>query len=232
MGIGFKELLIILAIALLIFGAKRLKTIGSDLGGAVKGFKKAMDDEDDKETQQLNAPSRRTPISARRRLARRAASPPTLDALTTGVAMFEVGFTEIVLILGLALLVLGPRKSPGLAEKVGRWTGRARAMARQLRTQLEQEVTLDEMTKSRPMQSPPPASPSPSTDASTLAGSTSPCRDCRAGPCGSSARRANRKSISDKTSQCSRDWICKPWFPAWSRRHNRLPRRPATKAVQ
>jgi sec-independent protein translocase protein TatB len=78
--------------------------------------------------------------------------------------MFEVGFTEIVLILGLALLVLGPEKLPGLAEKVGRWTGRARAMARQLRTQLEQEVTLDEMTKSRPMQAPPPASPPPSTE--------------------------------------------------------------------
>ena len=59
MGIGFKELLIILAIALLIFGAKRLKTIGSDLGGAVKGFKKAMDDEDDKETHQLNSPSQK-----------------------------------------------------------------------------------------------------------------------------------------------------------------------------
>jgi sec-independent protein translocase protein TatA len=57
-GIGFKELLIILAIALLIFGAKRLKTIGSDLGGAVKGFKKAMDDEDDKEAQQLKAPQK------------------------------------------------------------------------------------------------------------------------------------------------------------------------------
>jgi sec-independent protein translocase protein TatA len=55
MGIGFKELLIILAIALLIFGAKRLRTIGSDLGGAVKGFKKAMDDGDEKETQQLGA---------------------------------------------------------------------------------------------------------------------------------------------------------------------------------
>ena len=52
MGIGFKELLIILAIALLIFGAKRLKTIGSDLGGAVKGFKKAMDEGDDKESHQ------------------------------------------------------------------------------------------------------------------------------------------------------------------------------------
>jgi sec-independent protein translocase protein TatA len=56
MGIGFKELLIILAIALLIFGAKRLKTIGSDLGGAVKGFKKAMDEGDEKEARQLNAP--------------------------------------------------------------------------------------------------------------------------------------------------------------------------------
>jgi sec-independent protein translocase protein TatA len=59
MGIGFKELLIILVIALLIFGAKRLKTIGSDLGGAVKGFKKAMDEGDDKESRQLDAPDQK-----------------------------------------------------------------------------------------------------------------------------------------------------------------------------
>jgi len=65
MGIGFKELLIILAIALLIFGAKRLKSIGSDLGGAVKGFKKAMDDEDDNETQQLKAPPFLRPCTQR-----------------------------------------------------------------------------------------------------------------------------------------------------------------------
>lgn len=77
--------------------------------------------------------------------------------------MFEVGFTEIVLIMGLALLVLGPEKLPGLAEKVGRWTGRARAMARQLRTQLEQEVTIDEVTKSRPMQAPPQSYTPPET---------------------------------------------------------------------
>jgi sec-independent protein translocase protein TatA len=57
MGIGFKELLIILAIALLIFGAKRLKTIGSDLGGAVKGFKKAMDEGEDEEKKQLASPA-------------------------------------------------------------------------------------------------------------------------------------------------------------------------------
>ena len=80
--------------------------------------------------------------------------------------MFEVGFSEIVLILGLALLVLGPEKLPGLAEKVGRWTGRARAMARQLRTQLEQEVTIEEMAKSRPMQS-PKSEPEPTAAAAT-----------------------------------------------------------------
>jgi sec-independent protein translocase protein TatA len=39
-----KMLLVILAIALVIFGTKRLRTIGSDLGAAVKGFKSAMSD--------------------------------------------------------------------------------------------------------------------------------------------------------------------------------------------
>jgi sec-independent protein translocase protein TatA len=56
MGIGLRELLIILVIALVIFGAKRLKTIGSDLGGAVKGFKKAMSEGEDEESKQLSAP--------------------------------------------------------------------------------------------------------------------------------------------------------------------------------
>ena len=38
------ELIIILVIVVLIFGSKRLKNIGGDLGGAIKGFKKSMDD--------------------------------------------------------------------------------------------------------------------------------------------------------------------------------------------
>ena len=46
MGIGIKELLIILVIILLLFGTKRLKSLGSDLGSAIKGFKKSMADED------------------------------------------------------------------------------------------------------------------------------------------------------------------------------------------
>jgi sec-independent protein translocase protein TatA len=40
--------LIVLLIVVLIFGTKRLKSIGSDLGGAIKGFKKGMNEEEDK----------------------------------------------------------------------------------------------------------------------------------------------------------------------------------------
>ena len=41
-GISIWQLLIILVIVLLLFGTKRLKSIGSDLGNAVKGFRSAM----------------------------------------------------------------------------------------------------------------------------------------------------------------------------------------------
>ncbi|NND81108.1 MAG: Sec-independent protein translocase subunit TatA [Gammaproteobacteria bacterium] len=45
-GISIWQLLIILLIVALIFGTKKLRGIGGDLGGAVKGFKKAIKDED------------------------------------------------------------------------------------------------------------------------------------------------------------------------------------------
>ena len=41
-GMGMKELVIILLVVLVVFGAKKLRTVGSDLGHAVKGFKNAM----------------------------------------------------------------------------------------------------------------------------------------------------------------------------------------------
>jgi sec-independent protein translocase protein TatB len=55
--------------------------------------------------------------------------------------MFEVGFSELLLIFAIALVVLGPQKLPKLAQQVGRWVGRARAMARQFREQLEEEAS-------------------------------------------------------------------------------------------
>lgn len=44
MGISIWQLLIVLLIVLLLFGAKRLRTIGTDLGAAIKGFRESMKD--------------------------------------------------------------------------------------------------------------------------------------------------------------------------------------------
>jgi sec-independent protein translocase protein TatA len=44
-GISIWQLLIILAIVIMLFGTKRLRTLGSDLGSAVKGFRKSMQDD-------------------------------------------------------------------------------------------------------------------------------------------------------------------------------------------
>lgn len=48
MGISVWQLLIVLAIVLVLFGAKRLRGVGSDLGGAIKGFKQAVKEGSDK----------------------------------------------------------------------------------------------------------------------------------------------------------------------------------------
>tara|TARA_B100000530_G_C15731330_1_gene397937 strand:+ start:358 stop:585 length:228 start_codon:yes stop_codon:yes gene_type:complete len=49
-GMGMPELLIILAIVLLLFGSKRLKNLGSDIGSTIKGFRKAVAEEDSSTT--------------------------------------------------------------------------------------------------------------------------------------------------------------------------------------
>lgn len=61
--------------------------------------------------------------------------------------MLDIGFSEILLIFVLGLIVLGPEKLPRVAAQVGRWIGRARSMARQFREQLEEEVTVEETRK-------------------------------------------------------------------------------------
>ena len=48
MGISIWQLLIVLGIVILLFGTKKLRNIGTDLGGAIRGFKKSMSDDDAK----------------------------------------------------------------------------------------------------------------------------------------------------------------------------------------
>ncbi len=67
-GISVWQLLILLLIVVLVFGTKRLRNIGSDLGSAVKGFRKGLEDEEDD-------PAKRERLSA---------DEPEVDSVTRG----------------------------------------------------------------------------------------------------------------------------------------------------
>jgi sec-independent protein translocase protein TatB len=87
--------------------------------------------------------------------------------------MFDIGFSEVLLIFVIALIVLGPEKLPRLASQVGRWIGRARAMARQFREQLEEEVNLEQVRRAhetKPQK--PPEQDAGTTTTASAAGNT------------------------------------------------------------
>ena len=99
--------------------------------------------------------------------------------------MFEVGFTEIILILGIALVVLGPEKLPKVAADIGRWVGRARAMARQFKSQLDEEVVKADRDWSRPVSpsgTPPKKSPAHDLDASPNRAAPPPAAEAAPAP--------------------------------------------------
>jgi sec-independent protein translocase protein TatB len=77
--------------------------------------------------------------------------------------MFDVGFSELVLLFVIGLLVLGPQRLPKVAAEIGKWVGRARRTATQLRRQLEREIELNDI------QPPPPPNPPPASPAATTA---------------------------------------------------------------
>ncbi|QFU21153.1 twin-arginine translocase TatA/TatE family subunit [Shewanella eurypsychrophilus] len=54
-NMGIWQLLIIAVIVILLFGTKKLRSLGGDLGGAVKGFKNAMSSEDEKKALEENS---------------------------------------------------------------------------------------------------------------------------------------------------------------------------------
>ena len=53
-GIGIWQLLIILLIVVMLFGTKRLKYLGTDLGGALKGFKTAIKEDEEEQTTEID----------------------------------------------------------------------------------------------------------------------------------------------------------------------------------
>lgn len=61
--------------------------------------------------------------------------------------MFDLGWSEMMVILVVALIVIGPRDLPRVARNVGRWVAKARAMAREFQNQLEDMARETELDK-------------------------------------------------------------------------------------
>jgi sec-independent protein translocase protein TatA len=83
-----KHLLLVLLIVLLVFGGKKLKTLGSDLGGAFRGFKKAMSDgESEEQAKQIQGPGGKDAefpdVAAKPQTANTAANAPASESKAT-----------------------------------------------------------------------------------------------------------------------------------------------------
>ena len=62
--------------------------------------------------------------------------------------MFDMGFWEVVLIFVILLIVVGPERLPKLARTVGLWVGKARTMVSSVRSEIEQELRVEELKQS------------------------------------------------------------------------------------
>jgi sec-independent protein translocase protein TatB len=109
--------------------------------------------------------------------------------------MFETGFSELALLFVIGLLVLGPQRLPKVAAEIGKWVGRARRTATQLRRQLEREIELAELEANSP---PPPTPPATTTsDAATTPTANEPVGSAPAAPTESATTRQISDAISE-----------------------------------
>jgi sec-independent protein translocase protein TatB len=72
-------------------------------------------------------------------------SPDTRINWVSNPHMFDVGFSELVLIGIIALLVLGPERLPKVARTAGLWAGRARRFISSVKSDIEQELKAEEL---------------------------------------------------------------------------------------
>lgn len=66
--------------------------------------------------------------------------------------MFDVGFTELMVIALVALIVLGPERLPEVARTLGRWAGRAQRFMEKVRQDIDRELKSEELEKIRKLE--------------------------------------------------------------------------------
>ena len=150
--------LIVLLIVVLVFGTKKLKNIGSDLGGAVKGFKDGMKErrrapEDagaaGSQVTATQQPGRRQDHH-RRRSQDQVLNTPWPGALRAPAGMprmIDLGIDKIALIGAVALIVIGPEKLPRVARTVGTLLGKAQRYVADVKAEVNRSIELEELKK-------------------------------------------------------------------------------------
>ncbi len=78
--------------------------------------------------------------------------------------MSGVSSAELILLVVIGLVVLGPRRLPEIANKIGSWIGQARRMTRIMRRQLEEELNFDDLNNIQPPKPPKITQQTESTD--------------------------------------------------------------------
>jgi sec-independent protein translocase protein TatB len=61
--------------------------------------------------------------------------------------MFDIGFSEIVLIMVIALIVVGPERLPRLARSTGLWIGKIRSFVASVKAEIDHELAAEELRK-------------------------------------------------------------------------------------
>ncbi len=59
--------------------------------------------------------------------------------------MFDIGWTEILIVMGIALVVVGPKELPKIVRTIGKWRGKASAYARDFQRSIEEAADVTEM---------------------------------------------------------------------------------------
>lgn len=61
--------------------------------------------------------------------------------------MFDIGFSELFMILVIALIVIGPERLPGFAKKIGRYVGKAKKTFENVKREVQSELDTEELNK-------------------------------------------------------------------------------------
>ena len=145
--------LIVLLVVVLIFGTKKLKNMGSDLGAAVKGFKDGVKDGTAGAPTTPQPPSQQVTNAKRgrrqhrRRRGQDQVLTPSGPHARPHDTMLDFGFDKIALIGAVALIVIGPEKLPRVARTVGALLGKAQRYVADVKAEVNRSIELEELQK-------------------------------------------------------------------------------------